>query len=88
MTYKIGRRVPDGWSELRWCIIRIADNQIVIHRDHEHDCQELLSVIEILEPPQPTPLTQEAINKRPPNCEPQGLFRKLIWRAARREGML
>lgn len=84
MRYRIARRVPGGWSELRWCIIRIADNQIVIHRDREHDCQELLSVIEILEPPQPAPLTQETIDKRPAHTEPQGTVRRLLWRAFHR----
>lgn len=84
MRFKIDRRVPDGWSELRWCLIRIADNQIVIHRDHEHDCRELLSVIEILEPPQAVPLSQEMIDTRPANHEPQGTVRRLLWRAFHR----
>lgn len=82
--YKIERRVPDGWSELRWVVVRCADNQIVVHRDREHDCRELLSVIEILEPPQPAPLSQSDIDTRPANCEPQGTVRRLLWRAFHR----
>lgn len=31
-----------------------------------------------------TPLTQDDINRRPADIEPQGTIRKLLWRAARR----
>ncbi|HKS27106.1 MAG TPA: hypothetical protein VJS44_04775 [Pyrinomonadaceae bacterium] len=40
-SYTIERRVPYGWTELRWCIMR--GNTLICHRDRYTDIVETLN---------------------------------------------
>lgn len=78
----VERRYVANHRTYRWCIIRAGEIQC--HRDLKRDADEMAGQLNALypEPELPAMLTQKQIDER--EGEPQGPFRKLIWRAAKR----
>jgi hypothetical protein len=47
--YKLERKVPPRWSELRWCIVRASDGLLICHRDKFTDAQEMVARMNALD---------------------------------------
>jgi hypothetical protein len=55
MRFKVERRVPEKWAELRWCIIRLSDDELVAHRDRKVDADEMCVRLNNGQPVEATP---------------------------------
>jgi hypothetical protein len=85
MRYEIKLRYIYGYDAYRWAIVRLADNEIILHSDRRRGLENMLALVKRLEEDEPSrqPLTQADLDGRPVGFEPQGSVRRLLWKAGK-----